>query len=82
VKGKKNMIEKIKTLFGRDSVSFTPDQNTYMDYSWFLTESQEIFGIKNNRISEEQKSLLTGLFTKLDSDSVLMPTAHNEWLDY
>ncbi|MFF2876226.1 PucR family transcriptional regulator [Gottfriedia sp. NPDC057991] len=76
------MIEKIKTLFGSESVSVTPDQSTYMDYSWFSTENQEIFGIKKVSISEEQNNLLECLFTKIESDAILMPSAQSEWFHY
>ncbi|ODG91743.1 MULTISPECIES: PucR family transcriptional regulator [Bacillaceae] len=76
------MIDKIKTLFGSESVSITPDESTYMDYSWFSTENQEIFGIRKNSISEEQNNLLECLFTKLESDTILMPSAQTEWFQY
>ena len=76
------MIDKIKTLFGSESVSVTPDESTYMDYSWFSTENQEIFGIKKNSISEEQNNLLECLFTKLESDTILMPSEQSEWFQY
>jgi hypothetical protein len=77
-----DMIDKIKTLFGSESVSVTPDESTYMDYSWFSTENQEIFGIKKISISEEQNNLLECLFTKLESDTILMPSAQSEWFQY
>ncbi|WP_088071037.1 PucR family transcriptional regulator [Gottfriedia luciferensis] len=76
------MIDKMKTLFGEDSVSDTPDQNTYLNYVWFTTENQEIFGVKKTSLSEEQANLLKCLFTKLDANSIIMPSAQNEWLDY
>ncbi|PEJ60722.1 hypothetical protein CN692_01125 [Bacillus sp. AFS002410] len=76
------MIDKIKTLFGSESVSVTPVQNTYMDYLWFSTENQEIFGIKQSSISDEQHNLLECLFTKLESDAIMMPSAQSEWFQY
>jgi len=76
------MIDKIAILFGKDSISISPEKNTYLDYTWFLSESQEVFGIKNSRMSNEQKSLLSGIFTKLELDTLLFPTAHNDWNEY
>ncbi|WP_088012139.1 PucR family transcriptional regulator [Gottfriedia acidiceleris] len=76
------MIDKIKTLFGSESVTVTPDPSTYMDYSWFLTENQEIFGIIKSSISDEQNNLLECLFTKLESDGIMMPSAQSDWFQY
>lgn len=76
------MIEKIVKLFGTNSVSVSPDENTYLDYTWFLSDNQEVFGIKNESILEEQKMLLSGIFTALDAESLFIPTANSGWFDY
>lgn len=76
------MINKIVNLFGNESVSFIPNEDTYLEYSWFLTESQEVFGIKKTSLSKEQEIVVNGIFTKLDPNSLLMPSAQSEWFDY
>ncbi|MEH6936903.1 helix-turn-helix domain-containing protein [Bacillus sp. JJ664] len=76
------MIEKIINLFGTNSVSVIPDENTYLDYTWFLTDHQELFGIKNESIQDEQRKLLSGIFTALDSEALFIPTINNGWFDY
>lgn len=76
------MIEKIIKLFGTNSVSVKPVENTYLNYTWFLSDHQELFGIKNESLQVEQKILLSGIFTELNTDALFIPTINNGWFDY
>ncbi|WP_162356911.1 PucR family transcriptional regulator [Metabacillus mangrovi] len=76
------MLQQLINHYQRDLLTGTPRRLD--EYSWFLTESGESFGISKSRLSDSEEALLQNLFAVQEMSPVLLGLNDTEksWHSY